>query len=272
MVPHFLDNRLTDGGKDVSLARRPSFTPQEDSWYSVLLEAESTPGPYCGWKDEEIYLIETRTRDLPACSIVPQPTTLQHAPIFMDTSKYRNFFVSSLHNGLSDHEGQLLTIVLPLLHKIEHYTYSYRKINNSTVADFQKQLSYENWHNIFGEKNVNLIFNSFLKTHLRIFNSSFPIRKKHMSSKRTSINWITPGIRNSCKHKKDLYLMMKSNNNLFIKVYYNRYCKILNKVIIAAKKMAYDNCIKKSHNKLNTTWKIINTGQVELQSMIIHST
>jgi hypothetical protein len=29
----------------VSPTRRPPFTPQEDSWYSFLLEAESTPGP-----------------------------------------------------------------------------------------------------------------------------------------------------------------------------------------------------------------------------------
>jgi hypothetical protein len=42
--PHFLDNRLTDGG-EVSLTRQPSaFYPQEDSWYSFLLETESTPG------------------------------------------------------------------------------------------------------------------------------------------------------------------------------------------------------------------------------------
>jgi hypothetical protein len=44
-LPHFLDNRLINGGQVVSLARRPLFTPQEDSWYSFLLEAESTPGP-----------------------------------------------------------------------------------------------------------------------------------------------------------------------------------------------------------------------------------
>jgi hypothetical protein len=43
-VPHYLDNRLTDGGKVVSLTRRPLFTPQEESWYSFLLEAELTPG------------------------------------------------------------------------------------------------------------------------------------------------------------------------------------------------------------------------------------
>jgi hypothetical protein len=42
---HYLDNRLTDGGEVVSLTRRPPYTPQEDSCYSYLLEAESTPGP-----------------------------------------------------------------------------------------------------------------------------------------------------------------------------------------------------------------------------------
>jgi hypothetical protein len=48
---HFVENRLADGGEVVSLTRRPLYTLQEDSWYSFLLEAESTPGPSCGWKD-----------------------------------------------------------------------------------------------------------------------------------------------------------------------------------------------------------------------------
>jgi hypothetical protein len=45
-APTFLNtiNWLTDGAEDVSLRSRPLFTPQEDSWYSFLLEAESTPG------------------------------------------------------------------------------------------------------------------------------------------------------------------------------------------------------------------------------------
>jgi hypothetical protein len=40
--PHFLDNLLTVGDETVSLAGRPRFTSQEDSWCSFLLEAEST--------------------------------------------------------------------------------------------------------------------------------------------------------------------------------------------------------------------------------------
>jgi hypothetical protein len=39
-----LYNGLTDGGEVVSFTHWPPFTPQEDSWYSFLLEAESTPG------------------------------------------------------------------------------------------------------------------------------------------------------------------------------------------------------------------------------------
>jgi hypothetical protein len=41
-LPHLLDNRLSDSS-EVSLTRRPPFTPQEGSWYSVISETESNP-------------------------------------------------------------------------------------------------------------------------------------------------------------------------------------------------------------------------------------
>jgi hypothetical protein len=45
-LPHFLDNWLTGSGEVTSLTRRQAaLYRQEDSWYSFLLEAESTPGP-----------------------------------------------------------------------------------------------------------------------------------------------------------------------------------------------------------------------------------
>ena len=34
-----------DGGKVVSLTHRPPLPPRKYTWYSFLLEAESTPGP-----------------------------------------------------------------------------------------------------------------------------------------------------------------------------------------------------------------------------------
>jgi len=38
-----------EGGKVVSPTHRPPLPPRKYSWYSFLLEAESTPGP-CQWK------------------------------------------------------------------------------------------------------------------------------------------------------------------------------------------------------------------------------
>jgi hypothetical protein len=45
-LPHFVENRLTDGCEVVSLKRRSAaLYPHEDFWYSFMLEADSTPRP-----------------------------------------------------------------------------------------------------------------------------------------------------------------------------------------------------------------------------------
>jgi hypothetical protein len=96
-----LDNRLTDGDKVASLKRRPPFTPQEDSWYSLLLGLSRPQGHRAAGK---IYLIGTRTRDLLACSIVPQPTTLPRTPqnhIPRGNTDYSRFCLAAQSGNLS---------------------------------------------------------------------------------------------------------------------------------------------------------------------------
>ena len=44
MFPDFM-RRAQDGGKVVSLTHRRLFNPRKFSWYSFLLEVESTPWP-----------------------------------------------------------------------------------------------------------------------------------------------------------------------------------------------------------------------------------
>jgi hypothetical protein len=60
----------------LSVPRAGRPLPQEDSWYSFLLEAESTPQGHSAAgrirsTEKSNDLIENQTRDLPACSIVP---------------------------------------------------------------------------------------------------------------------------------------------------------------------------------------------------------
>jgi hypothetical protein len=45
------------------------------------------------------------------------------------------------------------------------------------------------------------------------------------------ITWIITGIRTSCKHKRELYLIYKRSNNPLLKKHYKLYCRILLNVI-----------------------------------------
>ena len=73
-------------------------------------------------------------------------------------------------------------------------------------------------------------------------------------------SWITPGIITSCKHKRKLHkeLQNNNNNNATLAFYYRDYSKILSMVIRKAKRIEHNKLILNSHNKVKTTWGIIN--------------
>jgi hypothetical protein len=86
--PHFIDIRLTDGGAVVSLTRWPRFTP---GTFLVLNSVRRWVNPkiivrlerLSQLKKKSSDLIGNRTRDLPTCSLVPQPTTLLRLGIYL---------------------------------------------------------------------------------------------------------------------------------------------------------------------------------------------
>jgi len=77
---------------------------------------------------------------------------------------------------------------------------SYRPGN--TVHDFKTKLSYEIWDTVFGENDVNKIFNNFRNTFLRIFYSSF--LKKNIQAQKKDSTWMTKGIKISINHKREI--------------------------------------------------------------------
>jgi hypothetical protein len=88
--------------------------------------------------------------------------------ILIDNTRCSNYTVLPLWNILFDREDQLVTIDLSSILMREQQNLTYRKINKLTYAYLQNQLSYEYWDEVFGSNNLNLIFNSFLNTYLRI--------------------------------------------------------------------------------------------------------
>jgi hypothetical protein len=80
-------------------------------------------------------------------------------------------------NGLSDHDAQLLILKDICLQMHKQKISTIRIINDQCLFNFKMQLSYETWDGVFGSDDVDTIFNSFLNTYLRVFHSSFPIKK-----------------------------------------------------------------------------------------------
>jgi hypothetical protein len=83
-LPHFLDNWLTDGGEVVRLTGRPPFTPKKipgtHFCYRLIGPQDHSAAGRIRSIEKSNNLIGIRTRDVPACSIVPQPTTLTRVP------------------------------------------------------------------------------------------------------------------------------------------------------------------------------------------------
>jgi hypothetical protein len=83
--PHFLDNQLTDGGDVVNLTHRPPFTsrkiPGTHFWQRLRRPQGHSAAGRIRSVEKSNDLIVNRNRDLPACRIVPQPSTLPRAPI-----------------------------------------------------------------------------------------------------------------------------------------------------------------------------------------------
>jgi hypothetical protein len=81
----FTHSRLTDGGEVVSLMHRPPFSPRKIPGTHFCQRLSRPQGHSAAGRIRPIEkssdLIENRTRDIPACCVVPQPTTLPRAPV-----------------------------------------------------------------------------------------------------------------------------------------------------------------------------------------------
>jgi hypothetical protein len=157
---------------------------------------------------------------------------------------------------LSDHDAQLITLLTYNSRPPSKKYRLIRNINDHMINDFFTKLSYETWDIIFSTDDVNIMFNSFLDTYLKMFYCSFPLKRAHINKKHK--NWITLGILTFCRHKRELFTACRNNYNPDLLKHYKSHYKILSALIKEAKKLNYADKIKKSSNKNKTIWNIVN--------------
>jgi hypothetical protein len=161
--------------------------------------------------------------------------------------------------GLSDHTSQVLfTTPKNCVKKVRNVSKK-RIYSPDNVAEFCRLLSNEKWESCMQDSSCNGSLNKFACTFYNCFNAAFPLRiiKSVYDSSKHSKDWMTVGLKISCKNKRDLYELSKVIEDPSFHDYYKKYTKILKRTIIAAKKLCNFNKIKRSTNLANASWKII---------------
>jgi ABC-type Fe3+/spermidine/putrescine transport system ATPase subunit len=85
-----------------------------------------------------------------------------------------------------------------------------RLIDNVTIMNFQALLKKETWESLYRDPDPNCMYKSFLCTFLNIFQAHFPGKYKCMKDKN---DWITQGIKISCKNKRKPVSFPKKSND-----------------------------------------------------------
>jgi hypothetical protein len=98
-------------------------------------------------------------------SIVYFPTRLHNNSateidnIFVDTSKFANYVIIPLFNGLSDYDTQLIKLSDVDLKIHNANVKIMRKFDAYSILEFQYKLSFETWSSVFEDNDVNTMFN-----------------------------------------------------------------------------------------------------------------
>ena len=140
--------------------------------------------------------------------------------IFICKVKNDDYTVYPLVNGLSDHDALIIVIYNITIQNYTNFFYISRNIDKFSVLDFKIKLIYESWTNVFTDDNVNTMFNNFLNTHLRIFYSSFPVRKIHYKS--ITKARLTSGMKTSRQNIRRFFLINRNNNDLKLNYHYKK--------------------------------------------------
>ena len=108
--------------------------------------------------------------------------------IFIEFSKMGNYSICPIINGLSDHDAQSITLHSFNQRPPPKKSILIRKINEHSIKDFLNKLSWESWDTIISTDDVNKMFNSFLDSYLKIFYSSFPLKRIHVNNNNNNNN------------------------------------------------------------------------------------
>jgi hypothetical protein len=85
------------------------------------------------------------------------------------------FGLSPMYNGISDHDAQIMLFYDITIIAHNKCAQMFRNIDEHSLLNFNYNLSFELWEDVFDENEANIAFQTFLNTLIRYFYNNFPI-------------------------------------------------------------------------------------------------
>jgi hypothetical protein len=171
----------------------------------------------------------------------------------------------------SDHTAQILQFSIALKTvKLNKTTYG-RIFSKYNIKEFKCLLENTNWDSMNAYLSVRTVDESykyFLNVFQKVFDSSFPIRRRRNVDFRIN-SWMTRGLRISAERKRILHAQLKFSTDSVFVAYVRKYKSVFKKCVREAKLMFNNNLLGRASNKVKSAWKIVrrNTGVSKINNI-----
>ena len=182
-------------------------------------------------------------------------TLIDH--IFMKLS--RKHLTTSISSGniftdITDHLPNFVILEDKIPTKTNTRRPLIRIFSDKNVASFDTKLHDTNWDQLLAGDNSDDMYSAFY-THLyNVYNTSFPlVRQSRKRSK--DKEWITSALKNSIKHKNNLYKIQLKKPTVHNISKYKTYRNLLNVVLKQAEILYYNELFQNRQNSITNFWR-----------------
>ena len=123
------------------------------------------------------------------------------------------------------------------------------------ITKFITQLETHDWSNITTIEDTNRAYDTFIKTYIEMYNTSFPLKKVSISRNKDK-KWMTKALRLSIQRKNRLYRIKIQNPSLHNINKYKDYNKVLQKCLFQAENCYYLSVLKCKKEGNIKFWKL----------------
>ncbi|MBY0581213.1 MAG: endonuclease/exonuclease/phosphatase family protein, partial [Rickettsiales bacterium] len=198
--------------------------------------------------------------------IINRPTRVTtHSSSLIDNILTTDYFNKSLKKGIiktdvSDHFPIFFSIKSDYrINKGGRVMIKKRVFNNNNLKSFKNQFLYEDWSHISFNDNINVIYDTFIRTFFKIYDTNFPVCEILCKTKDILSPWITKGLKKSSKIKKNqkLYVKYIKTKSEKHKQNYKNYKNLFEKLRKNAKKNYYSKLLTQHKDNLKRVWGIM---------------